>query len=92
MDGFASSKSSRLDRRQRVMRKEDFLVADRMADHSCDVDGPLALRPVIPGVVRGFLRGDYKRIDPRLPEWLDILSGVGAGECWHKKSRRVKTG
>ncbi|KAG2435828.1 hypothetical protein HXX76_007023 [Chlamydomonas incerta] len=40
----------------------------------------------IPGVVRAFLRGDLSRVDPRLPEWMEVLSGVGAGECWHKKS------
>lgn len=41
----------------------------------------------IPGVVRAFLRGDLSRVDKRLPEWMEVLSGVGAGECWHKKSR-----
>ncbi|PNW71926.1 hypothetical protein CHLRE_16g671500v5 [Chlamydomonas reinhardtii] len=40
----------------------------------------------IPGVVRAFLRGDLSRVDKRLPEWMEVLSGVGAGECWHKKS------
>ncbi|EFJ41512.1 hypothetical protein VOLCADRAFT_98509 [Volvox carteri f. nagariensis] len=40
--------------------------------------------PKIPGIVRAFLRGDLSRIDPHLPEWLDVLSSVGAGECWHK--------
>lgn len=41
----------------------------------------------IPPLVRAFLRQDYARVDPQLPKWLNVLSDVGAGECWHKKSR-----
>ncbi|GLI67400.1 hypothetical protein VaNZ11_011586, partial [Volvox africanus] len=47
---------------------------------------PCNTKPILPGIVRAFLRGDLSRVDSRLPKWLDILSGVGAGECWHKKS------
>ncbi|KAG2498198.1 hypothetical protein HYH03_003952 [Edaphochlamys debaryana] len=40
----------------------------------------------VPGIVRAFLRGELSRVEPQLPGWLDTLAGVGAGECWHKKS------
>lgn len=42
-----------------------------------EIVGPLA---------RLFLRQEYAKIDADLPQLLDVLSEVGASECWHKKS------
>jgi hypothetical protein len=41
---------------------------------------------IINPLARLFLRQQYSSIDPRLPGWLEVLSDVGAAECWHKKS------
>lgn len=40
----------------------------------------------LPDIVHAFIRQEYVRIDPKLPEMLEVLTRVGAAECWHKKS------
>jgi hypothetical protein len=36
--------------------------------------------PLVPNLVRRFLRNEYAAVDPKLPEWLKVLDDVGAGE------------
>lgn len=35
-------------------------------------------------LTRQIIRHEFKDIDPKLPEYLEILSSHGADECWHK--------
>eukprot|EP00878_Enallax_costatus_P034650 GHUV01038434.1.p1 GENE.GHUV01038434.1~~GHUV01038434.1.p1 ORF type:complete len:172 (+),score=9.40 GHUV01038434.1:169-684(+) len=41
---------------------------------------------LIPDIARLFIRQEWAKIDPQLPAMLEVLTEVGAAECWHKKS------
>ncbi len=62
-------------------------LGDEEGSHGAIPQLPQLVPYTIPPLVRAFLRQDYARVDPQLPKWLNVLSDVGAGECWHKKSR-----
>eukprot|EP01126_Amoeba_proteus_P042405 TRINITY_DN4607_c0_g1_i18.p1 TRINITY_DN4607_c0_g1~~TRINITY_DN4607_c0_g1_i18.p1 ORF type:complete len:434 (-),score=69.41 TRINITY_DN4607_c0_g1_i18:214-1515(-) len=39
---------------------------------------------LLSSTVRNMIRREYRVLDPKLPEFLDILAQHGADECWHK--------
>ncbi|WIA32613.1 hypothetical protein OEZ86_003416 [Tetradesmus obliquus] len=53
-----------------------------MAGH----DAPQSSAELLPPIVHTFIRQEYSKTDPALPEMLEVLTAVGAAECWHKKS------
>jgi hypothetical protein len=50
------------------------------------VDAPQSSAELLPPIVHAFILQEYSKIDPALPEMLEVLTAVGAAECWHKKS------
>jgi hypothetical protein len=49
-------------------------------------EAPQSSAALLPPIVHSFIRQEYSKIDPALPEMLGVLTAVGAAECWHKKS------
>jgi len=35
-------------------------------------------------ICREIIRNDFTKLDPKMNEFLDLLSQAGADECWHK--------
>jgi hypothetical protein len=50
------------------------------------VKAPQSSAELLPPLVHAFIRQEYSKVDPALPEMLEVLTSVGAAECWHKKS------
>jgi hypothetical protein len=49
-------------------------------------EAPQSSAALLPLIVHRFIRQEYSKVDPALPEMLEVLTAVGAAECWHKKS------